>query len=125
VCQAFEAHLGRAQELAAQQARLRQLQDSGDAASLHQATAQSNEWAGTQHRMLVEFRAQFQAVARQFHADVDGLMEQVQREALALPLDAKDSLDALSLRLDYSGYHARRNGFDAPKYACPVKGAGV
>lgn len=122
VCQAFEAHLGRAQELAAQQARLRQLQDSGDAASLQQATAQFSEWTGTQHRMLVEFRAQFQSAVRQFHADVDGLMEQVQREALALPLDAKDSLDGLSLRLDYSGYHARRNGFDAPKYACPIKG---
>jgi hypothetical protein len=67
-----------------------------------------------QLKQLSEHRSGFQALARGFQAELDEFVSILQREAAG---GEDGSAGALLAMVDLSGYHSRRIGFDARKYA--------
>lgn len=68
-----------------------------------------------QLRLLSEHRAGFQHCVRQFQANLDELLLQLQKES------SSQEAGLLRAALDYNGYHSRRAGFDQAKYCAVPK----
>ena len=115
VVRGFERYAGLCAEHERRQSNVASMRyRSGSWSVLAEDEVVLESFAANQLKILAEQRAAFQHAARQFHAELDGLMLQLQKESPLVP-----AVGQLTLLLDYSGYHARRNGFDQRKY-CSV-----